>query len=72
MPLQKLSIENRIKRIIREVYRLNKAKFYELFLDAENQYGLMFIYSGKREPTFTEIEKSLNKLIKVVFKKIDC
>jgi len=61
---------NRIKRIIREVYRLNKIAFYDVLNKEDGQFGLMFLYSGKREPTFKEIEKSLKKLIKVLPKKI--
>jgi len=62
---------NRIKRIIREVYRLNKVAIYEaLLLQEGEQYGFMFLYSGKREPTFAEIEKSLKKLIKILPKKL--
>ncbi len=62
---------NRIKRIIREVYRLNKKAFYDaLPLEEGNQFGFMFLYSGKREPTFGEIEKALKKLIKILPKRL--
>ena len=61
---------NRIKRIIREVYRLNKAAFYAALPPAEGQFGCMFLYSGKREPTFSEIEKALLKLIKILPKRL--
>lgn len=61
---------NRIKRIIREVYRLNKANFYQTLAEEEAQLGLMFLYSGKREPTFEEIEKALKKIQKILGKKL--
>ncbi len=61
---------NRIKRVIREVYRLNKAAFYTALPKEEGQFGCMFLYTGKRPPTFTEIEKSLKKLIKIIPKKL--
>ena len=62
---------NRIKRIIREVYRLNKAAVYKALPLAEGeQFGFMFLYSGKREPTFAEIEKSLKKLIRILPKRL--
>jgi len=62
---------NRIKRIIREVYRLNKADFYAALPSEEGQFGCMFLYSGKREPTFSEIEKALRKLIKILPKRLN-
>ncbi|MEM1123651.1 MAG: ribonuclease P protein component [Bacteroidota bacterium] len=63
---------NRIKRIIREVYRLHKTAVYEALPRVEGeQFGLMFMYSGKREPTFAEIEKALKKLIKLFPKKMN-
>lgn len=61
---------NRIKRIIREVYRLNKADFYAALPKEDGQFGCMLLYSGRREPTFAEIEKSLKKLIKILPKKL--
>ena len=62
---------NRIKRIIREVYRLNKANFYQVLAKEEAQFGMMFLYSGKREPTLGEIEKALKKLMKILPKQIN-
>lgn len=62
---------NRIKRIIREVYRLNKAAFYKaLPIKEKEQYGCMFLYSGKKEPSFEEVEKAMRKLIKIIPKKL--
>lgn len=61
---------NRIKRIIREAYRLNKAGLYKRLEEQKGQYGLMFLYSGKQEPTLEEIEKSLKKLFKILPKRI--
>jgi len=61
---------NRIKRIIREVYRLNKVNVYQVLANEKAQFGLMFLYSGKREPSFGEIEKALRKLMKILPKKI--
>lgn len=62
---------NRIKRIIREVYRLNKNSFYDALINEGEQYGLMFLYSGKKEPTFEEVEKALKKIKKILAKKIE-
>ena len=50
---------NRIKRLIREVYRKNKT----LFIDNVNeQYVFMFIYMAKNEINYTDLELALNKV----------
>lgn len=62
---------NRIKRIIREAYRLNKSILYQQLEEKNCQYGMMFLYIGKKEPTFAEIEKAVKKAIKLIPKKLD-
>lgn len=61
---------NRIKRLIREVYRLSKPVWYEALSPLDQQYGLMFIYTGKKEPTIRELEKSMKRLRKKLLKAI--
>lgn len=63
---------NRIKRMIREAYRLNKNILYQ-FLDSEvENYILLFIYLPKTELEYKEIEKkiilSLNRLTEEIKK----
>ena len=53
---------NRIKRLLREVYRLNKAGFFN---NITTQYAFMILYIGKEKPTFTLVE---NKM-KILFDK---
>ena len=62
---------NRIKRIIREVYRLNKQAIYEKLENKEIQYGWIFIYTGHKEPAFQELEIVLHKITKKVLKRLD-
>lgn len=62
---------NRIKRIIREAYRLNKATLYDLLEPNPSQLGLMFLYSGKKEPTFLEVEKTLKRIFILLSKKVN-
>lgn len=56
---------NRLKRLMREAYRLNK---HILLNNTPNQYIMMFIYSSNKELPLVEMEKKmielLNKLIK--------
>jgi len=61
---------NRIKRLIREAYRLHKPDFYGHIAPYEEQYGLMFIYTGKKHPTLHELEKSLKRIRKKMVKEL--
>jgi len=57
---------NRVKRLIREAYRLNKITLYEKLVAAKQQMALMFVYKGKELPNQEVTTKSvvacLNKL----------
>jgi ribonuclease P protein component len=54
---------NRLKRRMREAYRLNKQKMYEQLDTAEKQMLLAFIYIGKEEAEYDKIETVVKKLI---------
>ena len=47
---------NRIKRIMREAYRLNKAELHELVQNSNLQMQLMFIYVSDKKLAFAEIQ----------------
>ena len=51
---------NRIKRILREVYRLNKP---ESFNNTSDTFALMILYIGKDMPKFVSLEKSMKQLM---------
>lgn len=58
---------NRIKRVMREIYRLNKFGFSEKI---EKKYIFMFIYMAKDEVDYSNLEMSFLKLRNKFLNKI--
>ncbi|MCX7551282.1 ribonuclease P protein component [Xanthomarina sp. F2636L] len=50
----------RIKRLLREAYRLNKASYFN---NLTTQYAFMILYIGKEKPTFVEVEAKMKLLL---------
>lgn len=50
---------NRIKRLMREVYRKNKGDLYSLLNENQMQYALLFVYTGKALPTYDEVRTKI-------------
>jgi len=64
----KLAVDrNRIKRMMREVYRLNKNMLYE---SLDDKYIFMFIYLGKTEIEYNKLDDKMKKLMKTFLSKI--
>jgi ribonuclease P protein component len=64
---------NRVKRLLREAYRLNK---HRIFNKTEGSYAFMFLYLGKELPSFKDLEVTMCKvldkfLIRVADEKVD-
>ena len=52
---------NRIKRLMREAYRKNKEIVYGS--QDTKKHIFMFIYQGKKEPTYEQIEQKMKELL---------
>ncbi|MFM9907775.1 MAG: ribonuclease P protein component [Chitinophagaceae bacterium] len=65
---------NRIKRLTREAYRLQKSELQEKIISHQFQCSLFFIYTGKELPDHLLVKEKtrliLDKLIKVVDENI--
>ena len=63
----KLAVDrNRIKRMMREVYRLNKNILYK---SLDEKYIFMFIYLGKSEINYKKLDDKMKTLIKTFLNK---
>jgi len=61
---------NKIKRIIRHLYRCNKLKIYEANEKNNMQLAIMIIYTAKELLPFKNLEVPFNKLIEKLCKNI--
>jgi len=66
----KAAHRNRIRRKIREAYRLHKHLLYEQLDDLDEKYALMVIYVGKEDLAYSTISKATQKWIKSFLKKV--
>ena len=62
---------NHIKRLFREAYRKNKQPLIDL-LERKNQYlAIGFVYVGKAEPKYMDIEEAIIKSISQLVKTLE-
>jgi ribonuclease P protein component len=61
---------NRLKRLMREAYRLQKSSLYKVADNEKMKIILMFVYIGKEQTQFNRIETSVGKVISRMIKEI--
>ena len=62
---------NRIKRLTREAWRLQKNELSEKVKTAQKQLNVFFIYTGKELPDFTIVKDKVAVALKKLADKID-
>ncbi|MEJ7767575.1 MAG: ribonuclease P protein component [Chitinophagaceae bacterium] len=62
---------NRIKRLTREAYRLQKPDFYKKLEQTKIQLSLFIIYTGKDLPLFELVNDKVGKILQRLLNKID-
>ena len=55
---------NRIKRLMREAYRLNKIHLYEKLVVQQKQLAMMWVYKGKKLPDYETVLANVLECLK--------
>ena len=58
---------NRIKRLLRETFRLNKSAYFNNICDS---YALMILYISKSGTDFESVDKKMKQLLEAFVKKV--
>lgn len=61
---------NRIKRLMREAFRLQKNELEQSLQDNARQVHLFFVFIGNTLPQYDEVYKAVGKSIKKILKEI--
>ncbi|MEZ4809802.1 MAG: ribonuclease P protein component [Allomuricauda sp.] len=57
---------NRIKRLLREAYRLNKSL---VFNNIEGNFAFLFLYLGDKMPNYGEVDTAMKQALEAFLKK---
>lgn len=60
---------NRIKRKVREAWRLNKHRLYRRLEGNSHQYACMVLYVAKEDMPMQQIEKAMQTMLHLFYKK---
>lgn len=67
--IKKATGRNKIRRQIKEAYRLNKADLITALNESGKGLALFFIYTGKEKPDYSLIEEKIQLLLKELKKR---
>lgn len=62
---------NRIKRITREAYRLQKNTLQQLLINKQKHFNVFFVFVGKGLPSFIHIYEKLSLILERLIQKMD-
>ncbi len=54
---------NKIKRLIREVYRLNKNELHEFWQEERKYFAIAFVYIGNEIPNYQELDETMKRTL---------
>jgi ribonuclease P protein component len=61
---------NRIKRVLREAYRVHKGALQDVLATNNQHLVLFFIYTAKELPVFAEVEKKMEVILQRITEQI--
>ncbi len=67
---KKAAQRNRIKRLLRESWRLEKYILESVLQKHHSKASLFFVYTGTQIPEFVEVQSQIKKLIEKILKTI--
>lgn len=67
---KKAVTRNRLRRQIKETYRLQKPNLYQALEGQDQQYAFMIIYAGQEMLPYAQIEKAMQHTIRRFLKKV--
>lgn len=68
---KKAADRNRIKRLLRECYRLNKHHFLSAISEKEKSLSVFFVYVDKTLPTFEFLQEKMKLCLKRLADKVN-
>ena len=61
---------NKVKRLLREVYRTQKHPLYTVVVTHQKQLNVFFLYIGKELPVFADLQIAMEKTLEKLIRKI--